>query len=146
MRKKSTTIILYIVGIIFIIGGVVSILSSINNVLSKKTATYTRIVESNVVSIKIEENWADYSDLDISIAQNRTVWTTLEEVVLDGKTLTFEQKYYSDPGTRLTHCIISNDGINWKINDSDEKDIAVSCAAGIICFLFGGAILRFVIE
>lgn len=140
MRKNSTAVIIYIFGIIFIIGGIVSIYSSINNYHSRITPKYTRIVESDVVSIRVENEWIKHSDI-LDISQDRFVWYTVEEVNLDGKTLTFNQTYHSEPDKTLTHCLISNDGVNWEINDTNVTHIIASCIIGIICFIFGGGVI-----
>lgn len=140
MRKISTAVIIYIFGIIFIIGGIVSIYSSINNYYSRITAKYTRIVESDVVSIRVENEWIEYSDI-LDISQDRFVWYTIEEVNLDGKILTFNQTYYSEPDKTLTHCLISDDGIDWEINDTTIMYIIGSCITAIICFIFGGGVI-----
>lgn len=139
MRKNNTNVIICIFGIIFIIGAIISICSSINNYRSRITAKYTRIVESDVVSIKVES--VSRREFNIERFRHIYAWHTVEEVNLDGKTLTFNQTYHSEPDKTLTHCLISNDGVNWEINDTNVTHIIASCITGIICFIFGGGVI-----
>ncbi len=133
-RKKSVMVLLF--GIGFILGGVVSIVTAVIGVSQVSNAKYKEQVTASVISKKVENNRIDRSDTS-TIKTDSLEWITQEEMEIDGNTITYEGHYHIDPEGEIVHTLISNDGINWEVNDSSPRTIIFSAIAGIICILVG---------
>jgi hypothetical protein len=128
--------------ILFILGGIVSIAASAVDVSKVVTAKYKVEATANVISKEVKNNRIENSD----IKKTRTdsfEWITQEEIEIDGQIIQYEGHYYVDPEGEITHTLISKDGVNWEVNDSDSETLIFSFVAGIICIIIGAFALRF---
>lgn len=125
---------IYIFGIIFILVGFECIILESLNISCLKTAKYKEIIESNVISLKVEKDdyWFNHFEIS-SMSLDSKVWVTKEEIKINGNKLSYQGRYSSDPGDKIKHTIISNDGVNWNVYESNKWNLVV----GMICTLVG---------
>ena len=90
----------------------------------------------------MESNWIEHSGKRRSGAESRQ-WITEEEIQVEGQTFWHQGRYAEEPGDTILHTVISNDGVNWKVNDHDMGDVVFSSIAGLICMAVGAAVLWF---
>lgn len=137
-RIKSKINIIYIFGIVFILGGLVSIVSEASNIYCLTTSKYKKVVESNVISVKVEEDdyLVDSTERRVGASTSK-FWVTKEEIEINGNILSYQGRYSSYPGGTIKHTIISSDGVNWDVNDSDRRSLFMNIFIGTICTLVG---------
>ncbi len=140
---KVDRIFIYIFGIVFITGGIISIISGFHEFYRLQTAAYKQQATFRVLSIKVEKDWIAYSDTR-KITGGVKNWNTEEQTILDnGQKLVHYGSYARDPGGEVSHTVISNDGINWEVNDSSLKTSIIGSAAGVIFIAAGAAVMTF---
>ncbi len=137
-RIKSKINIIYIFGIVFILAGLVSIVSEASNIYCLTTSKYKEVVESNVISVEVEEEdyFIDSHERGVRVSDSK-FWVTKEEIEINGNILSYQGRYSSYPGGTIKHTIISNDGINWDVNDSDKYSLFINVFIGTLCTLVG---------
>ena len=65
-------------------------------------------------------------------------YDSVETGVLNGEEITITASYYnSPPPATVTHTFISNDGVNWEMNDTDTVDFVKVCICAIVFFIAG---------
>ncbi len=138
-RRKFNFVTLF--GIIFILGGILAASSAFLDFRKANSAPYKMQVESDVISLESKSNWIDNSEIK-SIQSGSVDWFTEEEIHIGDKVMTFEGVYPDPSSGHVTHTLISNDGINWEVNDIDTRDLLIQIAAGAI-FLVAGAVITF---
>ncbi len=124
---------------IFLIGGLISAFSPISQLYQLNKARYRTETYAEVISVQIKEEIKDPNLFRIS--SKTKVWITKEEMIVEGRHISYEGKYYEEPQTRIPHTLISKDGIHWSVNDTNTHDLIAGIAAGLICSLAGIAIL-----
>lgn len=56
-----------------------------------------------------------------------------EEIKINGNILSYQGRYSSDPGDKIKHTMVSNDGVNWTVYERNKWNLVI----GIICTLVG---------
>lgn len=130
-----------IFAIVFIFGGFMSIFSSILYYNQVKNAKYIQDTIGIVHSIRKQSDTTTYTE-DKQLNHNGYIWTTQEEIVVkNGINFTYLGVYPKEPNHyEIEHRIISDDGINWIVNDSDGENVFFNSIVGIFCVVIGGFI------
>ena len=119
-----------------------SVVASLRDFRQVGNAQYRREVTAIVRSVRVESDWIKHSETD-SLSTDRKQWITKEEIQVDGKSFIYQGMYSEEPGETILHTIISDDGVNWMVNDSKGTDVIFSAIAGIIFGLVGIAVVWF---
>ncbi len=126
--------------IFFILAGLISILSPVKHLYELISTPYHIQAVSNVLSVRIEEIKTNRNDLN-HISSKGILWITEEEIDVDGQKIKYEGKYAEDPGGEVAHTLISKDGTQWQVNDTDVYSLITGIAAGSICIIAGVSII-----
>lgn len=129
-------------GIVFVLGGIVSIVAAMQNITQVEKAQYRQRVTGIVRSVKEESGKIKHSKKS-PLGADKRYWITEEEIPVNGQMFVHQGRYVEEPGESISHTVISNDGVNWKVNDSDMEDVIFSSIVGIICAAVGIAIVWF---
>ena len=123
-------------GLIFIVGGIISIASALIDNHKYLSAPYKQEVVGNVITLRTEREHTRPDDSD----RAHTVYCTEEEIEINGVTSLYEFKYSTDPEGEVIHTIISEDGVNWEFTIADIENTIMCCVAGVIFVLIGTCI------
>ena len=146
MRKNKTKIFVFIFGCIFIFGSFFSFINIFYQYSNKTNAKYKQETVGVVLSINKHKE----SRNNQSYGKNRMlndsyyVWTTTEEIqVENGENFIYDGYYLEEPTTNeISHTIVSKDGISWKVNDTNKRDILPNLVVFIIMMIFGFLITK----